>query len=54
MTGSGYGPVILDRTKIHIRLTNVIIDRESSTPNTRYEYYYPRLCNDNDFDTEWE
>jgi len=39
---------------IHIRLTNVIIEREGHSSTTKYKYYYPRLCNESDFTTDWE
>ena len=38
---------------VHIRLTNVIIERDSNTETTTYKYYYPRLCNHSDFKTEY-
>ncbi len=39
---------------IHIRLTNVIIERKGHSSTTKYKYYYPRLCNESDFTTDWE
>ena len=39
---------------VHIRLTNVIIDRDSNTETTTYKYYYPELCDDSHFITEYE
>ena len=38
---------------VHIRLTNVIIERDSNATITTYKYYYPRLCNHSDFKTEF-
>jgi len=39
---------------VHIRLTNVIIERDSNTETTTYKYYYPTLCKHSDFNTDWE
>ena len=40
---------------VHIRLTNVIIERKGNSSTTKYKYYYPRLCHRSlDFKTLWE